>query len=147
MSGAFQKSAFQNSAYQVDPDVLLGGGGAHPSQGRSPEEFWKQFPQESKTPEQVRREREVLGIIPKAQVVINEIAQRQVERLELDGQKRFEELSRELELNRIEWDSRYLEALNTQREILIREEIAKRLKAVQEEKDIIALLMIAGGIG
>ena len=156
MSGAFQKSAFQNSAYQVDPSVLAGGGGYHPSQGRSPEEIWAEVKargtseqrqiQESKTPDQIRREREEYGILPKVQVVIDEVAQRQVERLETDSQKQFDELYGELKFNSIEWDTRYLQSLSVQRETLINEEIRKRLRNIQDEKDIVSILQLMGGV-
>ena len=80
-----------------------------------------------------------------AEAVIAEVAARQVVRLEKDAQKRFEELSRELQLRGIEWESRYLESLNVQRERLIDAEIGRRLRALQEEQEILILLFMAAG--
>ena len=74
--------------------------------------------------------------------IINEVARRQVETLEADEQKRFEELERELEARQIEWDARYLTALNERREFLIEQEIGRLLrKKNDEEETVIALLM------
>ena len=74
--------------------------------------------------------------------IINEVARRQVETLEADSQKRFEELERELEARQIEWDARYLTALNERREFLIEQEIGRLLrKKNDEEETVIALLM------
>ena len=79
------------------------------------------------------------------QQVIDTVAFRQVQTLELDEQKRFEELERELEARGIEWESRYLELLNQERERLIHEEIGRLLrqkkKIRDEEEAVIALLM------
>jgi hypothetical protein len=80
----------------------------------------------------------------RAQAVIADVAARQAERLELDAQKRFEELSRELQLKGIEWEARYLEALNIQREALIDAEIGARLRArLQGEEELLVLLLMA----
>lgn len=74
--------------------------------------------------------------------IINQVARRQVETLEADSQKRFEELERELEARQIEWDARYLTALNERREFLIEQEIGRLLrKKNDEEETVIALLM------
>ena len=78
--------------------------------------------------------------------IINEVARRQVETLEADSQKRFEELERELESRQIEWESRHLEALNERRELLIEQEIGRLLRQkIKNQKDdeeaLIALLM------
>lgn len=76
------------------------------------------------------------------QEVIEDIAARQASRLELDELKRLEELERELELSGIEWESRYLEALNAEREFLIDEEIGRRIrdKLRQDEEALILIL-------
>ena len=82
--------------------------------------------------------------IEEIQRVINEIALRQAQTLELDQQKRFEELSRELQLKEIEWDATYLEILNDEREKLIHEEIGRLLrKKLREEEEEIFLLLAA----
>ena len=82
--------------------------------------------------------------IEEIQRVINEIALRQVQTLELDQQKRFEELSRELQLKEIEWDATYLEILNEERETLIHEEIGRLLrKKITDEEDELLMLLAA----
>lgn len=79
------------------------------------------------------------------QEVIQQVALRQVETLELDEQKRFEELERELQLRNVEWESRYLELLNQKREMLIIEELKtllkKDLKRKEEDDSIVMILM------
>ena len=119
-----------------DVGTLISGGGSNPSQGLPP--YAHARPQ---TKEQKRKSREDFGIIPKE--VIAAVAQSQAERLEQDAQKQFEELSRELDLKGIEFDARYLEALNLQRERLIDAEIQRRLKQDLEDKQTMQLLMIA----
>ena len=118
------------------PSTQQGGGGSNPSQGYSGHETRR------RTPEDVRRIREELGIIPRR--VIEEVATRQVERLEVDEQKIFDELYREIELKGLQWEARYLEALNAQRELLINEEIARRLQqGINNEATMMLLVMAA----
>src|SRR3990167_8806411 len=78
-----------------------------------------------------------------AATVIADVAARQALVLERDAQKRFEELLRELELQGIEFDARYLEALNIQRERLIDAEIAARYRLIREDEELIILLLMA----
>ena len=78
--------------------------------------------------------------------VINFVAARQAERLETDQQKIFEELLRELQLERISFDLRYLEALNLERQRLITQEIARLLKLKLEEEELMFLMMVAAAI-
>jgi len=66
--------------------------------------------------------------------------------LERDEQKRFEELLRELQLQGIEFDARYLEALNIQRERLIDAEISARYRLIREEEELIILLLMAASV-
>ena len=76
---------------------------------------------------------------------IAEVAARQAKRLELDRQKQYDELQGELRLRSIEWQARYLDAMNAERERLIGLEIASRLKArlrQQEEEELWLLLQI-----
>lgn len=80
----------------------------------------------------------------RAGAIIADVAARQAERLELDEQKIFEELLRELEIEGLEFDRRYLEALNRQRELLIDEEIAQQFRRIQEEEELLMLMLIAG---
>ena len=97
-----------------------------------------------RTAEDIRRDRERFGIVipTSASAAISEVAERQVSRLELDEQKRFEELARELELRRIEWRAEYLEELNARRERMITAEIAARLRLLQRQQEEEALTMI-----
>jgi hypothetical protein len=88
----------------------------------------------------VARDRERFGI--KAAAVIAAVAERQAERLEGDEQKRFDELLRELQLREIEWDARYLEAMNLQRQSLIDAEIG-RLLQIKNDEEIVMLMMLA----
>ena len=97
-------------------------------------------------PEELRKQREELGILPAAQEVIQEVAARQVDRLETDAHKQFEELQRELELRHVEWQAAYLDALSEARGQLIAKEIASRLKAkmvARDEADLLAIVKIA----
>ena len=81
-----------------------------------------------------------------AATVIADVAARQALVLERDSQKRFEELLRELQLQGIEFDARYLEALNIQRERLIDAEIAARYRLIREEEELIILLLMAASV-
>lgn len=91
--------------------------------------------------EEIRRQREELGIIPKASIVIDAVAARQAQDLRLDEQQRFEELERELQLEGIQSNIRHLEALNQQRERLIDAEIEKLLN-LKFQQDFNARLLI-----
>ena len=61
----------------------------------------------------------------------------------MDAQKQFEELSRELQLQGIEFDRRYLEALNSYREILLAAEIGRRLRMKIDNEAMMTLLVLA----
>jgi hypothetical protein len=92
-----------------------------------------------RTKDDIRRDRERFGVLtPAAAEVIAEVAVRQVERGETDAQKRFEELHRELELRRIEWDARYLEALAAMREHYI-----EAARVAQDEEALVLLIALA----
>ena len=80
------------------------------------------------------------------QRVIETVALRQVQTLELDEQKRFEELERELEARGIEWETRYLELLNEERERLIHQEIGRLLRRKLEEEDATLLILLASSL-
>ena len=98
-----------------------------------------------RTRRDISKDRERFGLIDEiAAQAIADVAAQQVERLEQDEQKRFEELNRELELRGIEWDARYLESLNYERERLINAEIAMRLRQrLQDEEELMLLVLIA----
>lgn len=79
------------------------------------------------------------------QEVILDVAERQTQRLEHDELKRLEELERELQVRGVEWESRYLEALNEEREFLINQEIGRLLRQ-KLENDRTALVLILSSI-
>ena len=89
-----------------------------------------------------RQKRQKLQLIQAAREAIEEVARRQVERLELDEQKRFEELERELSLRSVEWEARYLDLLNEERESLIDEEIGRLLRRKIAEEDELLLILL-----
>ena len=101
-----------------------------------------------RTREDVRRDRERFGVIPKAASVIAQVAAAQANALSLDEQQRLEHLERELELRGIAYESAYLEMLNTMRERLIGEEIGHRLRLLQqmEEEAVIVLMLMAAAV-
>ena len=76
--------------------------------------------------------------------VLADVAARQVERLEQDPQKIFEELLRELELQGLQFDARYLEALAVQRQRLIDAEIAARIQQGIQDEELMILILMAG---
>lgn len=93
------------------------------------------------TEEDVRRDRERLGILPAVDAVIDAVALRQAENTGLDAQQRLEELERELALQSLEFEGRYLELLNERRGRLIDAEIRARLKVVQENEELLLFLL------
>ena len=124
--------------------TVQGGGGKHPSQGLG----YTGYETRTRTKKEIKEERERLGILPrKVERIIQDVAVRQAERLELDKQKQFEELSRELRVQKIEWEGRFLEVLNAEREKLIDREIESRLRfRVQEENDLMTLIVLAASL-
>lgn len=127
------------AAVTAEAAAPLVGGGYHPSQGLYPRPPDKH---------QISRARKRLGLEDEVAKAIAHVAARQAETLELDAQKRFEELHRELQLRGIEWEARYLEALNLERERLIDAEIASRLKEKlrRDNEDIIVLMLLAASV-
>jgi len=100
-----------------------------------------------RTDQEIREERERLGILPKAAQVISDVAARQAAAMRYDEQRYFEELSRELELQNIEFEGKYLEALNIQRGKLIDAEIGRLLKEKFDMEDAeMVLLLLAASI-
>ena len=124
--------------------TVQGGGGKHPSQGLG----YTGYETRTRTKKEIQEERERLGILPrKVERIIQDVALRQAQKLELDKQKQFEELSRELRARKIEWEGRFLEVLNAEREKLIDREIAQRLRfRVQEENDLMTLIVLAASL-
>lgn len=94
-----------------------------------------------RTKEEIRQAREKFGVLPRR--IIEKVATRQAERLETDQQKILDELHRELQISKIEWDARYLAALNELRTRLIEEEIGRRLKLKLMNQRTAAILLMA----
>ena len=97
-----------------------------------------------RTREELERDRERFGIPQEVSEIITEVAERQVERLESDKQKRFDELYRELQLRKLEFKAQYLEEMNQRRERLIANEIAARIRLQQADNKMIPWLMVMG---
>ena len=100
----------------------------------------------ARTRREIEEARERFGIPPKVRAVIASVAARQAETLEADEQKRFEELTRELALERIEFEAHHLEALNAQRQKLIDTEIGLRLQRLRDDEEVRLLLLLAAAI-
>jgi hypothetical protein len=89
-----------------------------------------------------RRCLEELDLEPDAADVIADVAERQVQDLHLDEQQRFDELKGEMLLRGIEMQTKHLEALNRERELLLNAEIGERLKKLSDERDAMIMLML-----
>lgn len=99
-----------------------------------------------RTRKQLEEDRQRFGITAKAADVIEGVAKRQAETLEADEQKRFEELERQLALEKIGWNGKYLAYLNEARAKLIDEEIAERLKEKLEEEELMITLVLTAAV-
>ena len=98
----------------------------------------------TRTPEDVRRDRQRFGVIPPDAVrIIEDVAARQAEDLRLNEQQRLEELAGELRLAGISYQSTYLALLNQERERRIDAEIGRRIRALQNENEIRISLLLA----
>ena len=91
---------------------------------------------------QLEEDRQRFGIMPKVAAIIEDVARRQAETLEADAHKRFEELERQLALEKVKWDAKYLDYMNALRQRMIDHEIAARLKAKLEEEELMLVLML-----
>ena len=83
--------------------------------------------------------------IEKVRKVVQFVAERQVQRLETDSHKQFEELARELELEGIRFETRHLEALAETRDLLINQEIGRLIREQVRLRDEEAMLLILIG--
>ena len=92
------------------------------------------------TPEQKRRSRILHGL---EKEVVESVAKRQADALDLDAHQQREELLAELRLQRIEARSLHFEELAKQREALISAEIQRRLQLLIEEEEIVMVMMLA----
>ena len=75
--------------------------------------------------------------------VIEQVAEAQVQHLALDETQRLEHLIGELEAKGLEYETRYLEALNQYREVLIGNEIKTILKRKDENEAMLLILIAA----
>ena len=82
------------------------------------------------------------GLEPKAAQIIEDVALRQAQELDLEEQQRFEELDKALRARSIRWHDNYLEMLNVQRQRIIDEEIASRLRQLEADNDAIMVIAI-----
>ena len=96
-----------------------------------------------RTPEDVQRDRERFGVLPKALKVVEAVAEQQAGLLSLDQQQRLEHLERELEAQGIEFQSQHLELLNALRERLIGQEIGRLLEKQRQEEEALVLILAA----
>lgn len=138
MSGAFQSTAFQNSAFQT-------GSTPTPTPTPTPSPSGGYFggtARAHRSAEEIRRARERFGIVEQAAQVITAVALRQANSLEQDEHKRFEELERELALRGLAWEARYLEMLNEQRERLIGIELKERMQEAQRIEEEISMALL-----
>lgn len=94
-----------------------------------------------RTKEDIRRDREKFGVIPKrVEKVIQKVAKRQALSDEQDRQKQYDELAGELKLRNLALEAGYFESLALEREVLIAEKVEQmRLKKVR----ILTLLLMA----
>lgn len=95
------------------------------------------------TREQTRRSRILHGI---EREVVHEIATRQAEALDLDALQQKEELLAELRLRKVEARAEHFEELARIRQTLIDAEISRRLRAILEDDDAAAIMMILGAV-
>ena len=124
-----------------------GGGGYNPSQGNLHPYGGHEV--RTRTREEISKAREAFGLIDRhALQVIESVALRQAQSLEVDEQKRFDELKNSLDLEKIQWNTRYLELMNLQREAFIEAEIASRLSAklALDERNQLMLLALAASV-
>ena len=100
--------------------------------------------------EEISRARERFGLRDEVAQALAEVARRQAEadaaalgqQAEADGQKRFDELYRELQLRSIEFEARYLEALASLREGYA-EQARRNLLQRKQEEELMLLMMLA----
>ena len=144
---AFDSNAFSTDAFSVNAFDFGAGPPPPPPPPAAPSiKPSGGFPaaEPRRTKADISRDRERFGIRDEVADAIAQVAAQQAARLEQDAQKRFEELNRELELRGLEWDARYLEELNIQRERLINAEIALRIRqAIMDDEALMLLVMMA----
>lgn len=135
--GIFNSAIFNNSVFNTG----VADGGIRPSGG-----IPATLRVKGRTRKQLEEDRQRFGISAKAAGVIEGVAKRQAETLEADEQKRFEELERQLALEKIGWNGKYLAYLNEARQRLKDEEIAELLKAKLEEEELMVMLVLTAAV-
>ena len=115
------------------PPPLPADAGIKPSGGFPAYEYERRDRKKEK-----RKRREELGIQPKALEIIAAVATRQALDPEIDKQQQLEELSRELEIQGIQWQSIYLDRLIALRGLYIAE--AQHQKAIAQENADVQIL-------
>lgn len=142
MAGIFNNAVFNNSVFNTGTSDAVAPSGGYFGGGESAGR--------RRDAKEISEARQRVGITDElAKRAIAEVAQRQAERLELDSQKQFDELHRELTVQNIEWEAHYLEALASEREALISLEIARRLReriALRDEEELWLLVQIAAQV-
>ncbi len=128
-------SAWVHSGATPAPVVPDSSGGYRPTTGPR------------RTKQELRRQRQELGILPAEVAAIEDVAARQVDRLEQDRQKQYDELAGELALRKLEMRAGMMEALALERERLMGVEIAARMQEQvilqRNENEIMLLTLIA----
>ena len=79
---------------------------------------------------------------PEVQEVIQQVAEEQLEDLQLPKRLQALRLKRELKAKAIEYHTKYFEALALEREFLIEVEIAERLKARFDDEEAVLILAL-----
>ena len=142
---AFDSSAFSTSAFSVDAfdfggttppapppaAAVIRPSGGYPSGDRGP------------TKEQKRRSHILHGLETE---IIESVAQRQVEALDLDAIQQQQELEGELRLRGIEAQIAHYEELARKRQVLIDAEIAQRLRKIMLDNEAALVILIAASI-
>ena len=95
------------------------------------------------TKEQTRRSRVLHGL---EKEIIERVAQRQAESLDLDDIQKQQELSGELKLRGIEARIEHYEALTLRRQALIDAEIAQRIRQIVLDDEAALVLIIAASL-
>ena len=119
-------------SWDIGEPVVLADEGVKPS-GGIPARDWRPF-----------EERDPYRFSQHVRKVIEEVAVQQVQ-LNLDEPQILDHLLQELKAEKIEFETRYLEALNDYREILIREEIKGLLKN-KDDNEAMLLILIAANL-
>ena len=92
---------------------------------------------------EIEEDRARFGLPAKVAEVVATVAARQAETLVQDQQKQFDELLGEITLQGLEFEARYLEALNIERQRLIDQEIGLLIKRKLDDEVIMLLLAAA----